>query len=104
MPMLFIESTAFQREREKLLDEEAFRALQNEIIAQPEKGKLIRGSGGLRKVRFGLKGRGKSGGVRVIYYLVVSARTVYLLDLYAKSEQATLALEAVRIVRKRLEE
>ena len=102
--MLFIESSTFQKQREKHLSDEAFRALQNEIVEYPEKGVLIRGSGGLRKIRFGVEGKGKSGGVRVIYYFAVSIDTIYLLDLYAKSEQETLAPDQLKAVRKRLNE
>ncbi len=102
--MLFIESSTFRKQREKYLDDEAFRALQNEIVGHPEKGKLVRGSGGLRKIRFGAKGKGKRGGVRVIYYFAVSTDTIYLLDLYAKSEQETLTPDQIKVVRERLNE
>ena len=102
--MLFIESSAFRKQREKHLDDEAFRALQNEIVEHPEKGKLIRGSGGLRKIRFGIQEKGKSGGIRVIYYFAVSTDTIYLLDLYAKSEQETLTPDQIKAVRRRLNE
>lgn len=102
--MVFIESSRFQKKREGYLDDERFRDLQNEILQHPEKGKLIRGSGGLRKIRFGLKGQGKSGGIRVIYYFAVEEETIYLLDLYAKSDQEDLTPDQLKEVRKRLEE
>ncbi len=65
---------------------------------------MVRGSGGLRKIRFGAKGKGKRGGVRVIYYFAVFIDTIYLLDLYAKSEQETLASHQLKAVRERLNE
>jgi hypothetical protein len=66
--MVFVESPAFGRWREENLDDERFRALQNVLIVNPLVGELIRGSGGLRKLRVGLPGRGKRGSARVIYY------------------------------------
>lgn len=66
---VFIESAVFRKQREAILSDEEFRALQNVILRSPEQGKLIRGSGGLRKIRFAVKGKGKSGGVRVIYFI-----------------------------------
>lgn len=94
--MVFIESTRFAGRRQRYLDAEAFRDLQNLILTQPEKGKLIRGGRGLRKIRFAPAGQGKSGGYRVIYYLAVSEHTVYLLDLYAKSDKADLTPDEIR--------
>ncbi len=102
--MLFVESSTFRIQRAQYLDDEAFRALQNEIVEHPEGGKLIRGSGGLRKIRFGVRGKGKSGGIRVIYYFAVSTDTIYLLDLYSKSEQETLTPDQIKAVRERLNE
>lgn len=77
--MQFIETPIFTRRLKSLLTEEEFRALQNDLIEQPEVGAIIRGSGGLRKLRWAAKGRGKSGGVRVIYYWFVSAEKFLML-------------------------
>ena len=100
--MVFVESSEFQKRRGRYLTPEAFRRLQNEMVADPSKGALIRGSGGLRKIRFGAGGKGKSGGVRIIYYHVASLAIVYMLDLYAKSEQADLSPQQLKDVRERL--
>ena len=100
--MVFVESSEFQRQRDRHLSADGFRQLQNEILAHPSKGALIRGSGGLRKIRFGAGGKGKSGGIRVIYYHVASLAVVYLLDLYAKSEQADLSPRQLKDIRERL--
>lgn len=72
--MHFIETPIFTRRLESLLAEEEYRELQNALIERPEAGATIRGSGGLRKLRWAAKGRGKSGGVRVIYYWFVAAK------------------------------
>ena len=57
---------------------------------------MIPGYGGLRKVRIGLPGRGKRGGGRVIYYVIVSHHTILLLDLYAKNDQDNLSVQELR--------
>jgi hypothetical protein len=91
--MHFIETPIFTRRLESLLAEEEYRELQNALIKQPEAGAAIRGSGGLRKLRWAAKGRGKSGGVRVIYYWFVSAEKYLMLFIYPKNEQDNLTPE-----------
>jgi mRNA-degrading endonuclease RelE of RelBE toxin-antitoxin system len=66
--VLFIETPVFTELVEKQLDREAYRALQLTLLLRPEQGAVIPGSGGLRKIRWGVDGRGKRGGVRVIYF------------------------------------
>lgn len=88
--MEFIELPHFTRRVVAFLSEEAYQALQNELIERPDRGVLIPGGSGLRKMRFAAKGRGKSGGVRVIYYWFRHDDEIFLLDIYAKSEKADL--------------
>ncbi len=88
--MVFIESSRFSDRRRRYLNDDAFRALQILILTRPEQGRLIRGGRGLRKIRFAPAGRGKSGAFRVIYYLAVGESTIYLLDLYSKSDKDNL--------------
>lgn len=66
--MKIVETSIFTRKLRTLLSDEEYRLLQNELIKNPEKGKIIKGSGGLRKIRWSISGKGKSGGVRVIYF------------------------------------
>jgi hypothetical protein len=73
-------------------------------VTRPSMGALIRGSGGLRKVRWGTAGRGKSGGVRAIYYWAVRQERLLLLLLYAKSERDDLSPEQLRLLRQIVEE
>lgn len=91
--MHFIETPIFTRRLESLLAEEEYRELQNALIERPEAGATIRGSGGLRKLRWAAKGRGKSGGVRVIYYWFVAAEKFLMLFIYPKNEQDNLTPE-----------
>jgi mRNA-degrading endonuclease RelE of RelBE toxin-antitoxin system len=65
----------------------------------PEKGKVIRGSGGLRKIRWGISGRGKSGGVRVIYYWIIKKNTILMLLVYPKNEQDDLTSSQLKILK-----
>ena len=61
------------------------------LAAHPKSGDLIEGSGGIRKLRWSRGGRGKSGGVRVIYYYHSELMPLYLLTLFAKNEQGNLS-------------
>lgn len=101
--MLFVESTLFTARMPAYLSDEAYRELQSYLVARPDAGDVIRGSGGIRKVRWGARGRGKSGGVRVIYYWATAAAQIYLLTLYAKSEQSDIDNETLRRIAARLE-
>lgn len=83
--MIFVETPAFCRWREENLDDEMFLALQNVLIANPCVGDRIAGTRGLRKVRVALRGRGRRGGARVIYFWWASEDRVYLLFAYAKN-------------------
>lgn len=73
--MIFVEAPTFDRLRERYLDDDEYRLLQAALMAQPTAGDVIRGSGGIRKVRWAAEGTGKRGGLRVIYYWVQSAST-----------------------------
>lgn len=88
--MEFAETAIFSRIIDTLLDAESYRLLQLELAADPEKGNLIRGTGGLRKIRWAALGQGKRGGVRVIYYWAVSQNTLLLLYAYPKNVQDDL--------------
>lgn len=91
MTLTFIESRGFTERLRALTDDEAYRAFQNELQDNPEKGDLIKGAGGVRKTRMRLPGRGKSGSARVIYLYLENQGVLYLLTLYTKNEQANLS-------------
>jgi hypothetical protein len=98
---LFVELPAFERHRSEYLDDEAFSALQAALMADPEAGDVIRDTGGLRKVRFGdrRRGKGKRGGLRVIYYWWVPGCQFWLFTLYGKGEVSDLTAEQRKVVR-----
>ena len=88
MKALFVELPAFERNRSAYLTDEAFRGLQNAMLKDPEAGDVITGTGGLRKVRHGdaTRGKGKRGGLRIIYYWWEPKRQFWLFTLYDKDE------------------
>jgi hypothetical protein len=93
-----VESPAFIRRAEKLLSADEHKEVIDHLAANPEEGDEIPGTGGVRKLRVAAKGKGKSGGVRVIYYYFDDETPVYALVLYGKSEQADLKPEEKQLV------
>jgi Uncharacterized protein conserved in bacteria len=88
--MTVAELPEYLRRASKLLGDDDRRAVVEYLAAHPKAGDLIEGTGGVRKLRWGRDGRGKSGGVRVIYYFHSEAMPLYLLTLFAKNERANL--------------
>lgn len=101
--MKIIETTVFTKKISSLLTNEEYRNLQNELIINPEKGKVIRGSGRLRKIRWGISGRGKSGGSRIIYYWILKKDTILMLLVYPKNEQDNLTSSQLKILKSLVE-
>jgi hypothetical protein len=97
--MEFIETPTFSRLLSALLDDDEYRELQNVLVDDPGRGDLIKGGGGIRKLRHALPGRGKSGGVRVIYYWVKNDHLVYLLVVYPKSSKDDLTDKETAVLR-----
>ncbi len=108
----FVEAPAFARFRDDYLDDDGFAGLQRYLASNPEAGDMVPGAGGIRKLRWKdpRRGKGKRGGLRVIYYCFLSEQEIWLLTLFDKDEAADLtkdereqlrrALEAERIARK----
>jgi hypothetical protein len=86
----FIEFPAFTRRLLEITDDEALRELQNDLMKQPDKGDVIQGSGGFRKVRMKIVGRGKSGGARVIYLRVPEVAIIVFVMIYTKGNKTNL--------------
>ena len=88
MRALFVELPAFTRLRSGYLDDDAYRGLQTDMLAAPDAGDLIVGTGGLRKLRYGdtKRGKGKRSGLRVIYFWWAAQRQFWLFTLYDKDE------------------
>jgi len=91
-----VETSVFTKQIQAELDDESYRRLQIELVRDPEAGALIRGTGGVRKIRWARKGRGKSGGTRVIYYWHRPQDTLLMLLAYGKSAQEELRRDSER--------
>jgi len=102
--MRFVETPVFTAEIRALLPDEDYRALQVALLLRPEQGAVIPGSGGLRKVRWAAPGRGKRGGLRVIYYWHPREMTIYLLMAFAKNVRTDLTPAQLKILRRLVEE
>lgn len=101
--MLFIETPIFTRVIRELLADDDYARFQLELAAAPTSGDLIEGTGGLRKIRLAVKGRGKRGGARVVYYYFASASRIILLFAYPKNAQETLTAEQKSALRSIIE-
>jgi mRNA-degrading endonuclease RelE of RelBE toxin-antitoxin system len=96
--MIFKETNVFTKQVKQLLDPESYRLLQLRLVADPEAGALIPGSGGLRKIRWQGSGRGKRGGVRAIYYWAAKDEVLLMLLAYPKNERDDLTAEQKRVL------
>jgi mRNA-degrading endonuclease RelE of RelBE toxin-antitoxin system len=96
MNAIFIESVLFEKLRSNYLSEAEFRDLQIILLSNPKSGPVIQGTGGLRKIRFGAKAKGKKSGIRIIYYFFDKKNRFYLLTLYAKNEVTDLTASQKR--------
>jgi len=102
--VVIVETSIFTRQVRDLLPDEEYRKLQAALVGKPTLGPLIRGTGGLRKARWALPGRGKRGGVRVIYYWAANQEQLFMLLMYPKSERDDLTPAQLRQLRKLVEE
>ena len=100
----FIETPIFTRMILALLKDDEYRELQNELLVNPARGDLIKGGGGIRKLRYGTHGRGKSGGARVIYYWLKDNEQIYMLVAYPKSTKDNLTDKETALLRELVKE
>jgi hypothetical protein len=94
--MRFFETRIFTVRLRSLLDDDEYRSLQFALLLRPTLGAIVRGSGGLRKVRWAVAGRGKRGGIRVIYVWIAREAAFYMLYAYAKNTRGDLTPEQLR--------
>ncbi|MBF0750887.1 MULTISPECIES: type II toxin-antitoxin system RelE/ParE family toxin [Pasteurellaceae] len=106
MNLTFVELTPFSKYRAEYISDDEYRVFQNELLESPEKGDLIQGLGGLRKVRIAdsTRNKGKRGGARVIYYYQDNKANIYLITAYQKSEMDDLSNEQRKALRAVVEE
>lgn len=102
--MVFIESLVFSRLVPRYLTEDEYSDLQRLLAFRPDAGDVIRGSGGARKIRWAPVGRGKSGGVRVIYYWITAEDQILLLTVFAKNERGNLTAGELKLISRKIKE
>ena len=102
--MLIIETPTFTRMITALLNDEDYLILQHILVVNPDAGDIVQGGGGIRKIRFALPGKGKRGGVRVIYYWQKSKDTIFMLIAYVKSKKSNLTTGETTILKQLVKE
>ena len=104
MKALFVELPAFARHRSEYLDDAGYSRLQQAMLKSPEAGDVIEGTGGLRKLRHGdpRRGKGKRGGLRVIYYWWDGGRQFWLFTIYDKDEMENLSSDEKKLLKSTL--
>lgn len=100
--MEFIEASAFTKYVYTYLSEDEYVGLQSFLLQYPEAGQVVPGSGGVRKLRWGMAGKGKQGGVRIIYYFKRQDDEIWLLTIYSKSERANIPGHLLRQIAKEI--
>ena len=100
----FIETKLFTRLVSEYLSDEEYRELQKALMADPEAGNVVPGSGGVRKVRWRAAGRGKRGGYRVIYFAKLAQGVIWMLTMYPKKVAENIPAHVLRQIRKEVED
>jgi mRNA-degrading endonuclease RelE of RelBE toxin-antitoxin system len=101
--MEFIEASVFTKYLYDYLSEDEYVGLQSFLLQYPESGKVVPKSGGVRKIRWAMSGKGKSGGVQVIYYFKKQDDEIWLLTIYSKSETENIPAHILRQIAKEIE-
>jgi hypothetical protein len=101
--LTFVESPLFSKQVYQYLDDEEYAAFQVYLASMPEAGDVVKDSGGIRKVRWRRKGRGKSGGVRVMYFARLHSGEIWLLLIYAKSAVDNIPGHILKALREEME-
>lgn|SRR5690606_8632882 len=97
--VIFVETTLFTRLITDLVSDADYATFQQQLVEFPEKGDLLVGCGGVRKVRMAAKGKGASGGARILYLHIPNRDLIYLLTLFTKNNAANLSAEGKKTVR-----
>ena len=104
MKFEFIESPLFSKYLPDYLADDEYTALQEHLCEYPDAGDMVRGSGGMRKLRWARPGTGKSGGVRVCYYVRTGAGQILMLAIYAKSAKDSIAGHVLKALKEEMKD
>lgn len=99
----FVESKLFTRLVGDYLSDDEYSQLQAALADDPERGAVVPGSGGVRKLRWAQPGRGKRGGIRVIYYSKTREGLIWMLTIYAKNEEQNIPAHVLRKIKEELD-
>jgi len=99
----FIETKLFSRLLADYLTDDEYALLQEALAESPQRGALVPGSGGVRKVRWTQPGRGKRGGIRVIYYAKTREGVIWMLTIYAKNEDESIPAQVLRKIKEEID-
>jgi hypothetical protein len=102
--MEFIETPIFTKRIQKLISDQEYHLLQLQLSVRPESGDLIKGSGGIRKLRWSGSGRGKRGGIRVIYYYLTEDEQIFMLYAYPKNKKDDLTADQLKQLKQLVED
>ena len=101
--LTFVETKLFTRQVREYLTDDEYHDLQKALVTNPETGDIVRGSGGVRKLRWRVAGRGKRGGIRVIYYLRSKYGEIWMLTVYAKNVVESIPPSVLRKIREEID-
>jgi hypothetical protein len=99
----FIETHTFTRLVGEYLSDDDYAQLQLSLAADPDQGPVIQGTGGVRKLRWRQPGRGKRGGIRIIYYARTGEGVIWMLTIYAKNEAQSIAAHLLRRIKEEID-
>lgn len=100
----FIETPFFAKAVERYLDDDEYAELQAHLNKNPEAGVVVPGSGGVRKLRWAAKGRGKRGGLRIIYFVRLARGHIWMLTIYGKNVTENIPAHMLRAMKKAIED
>lgn len=100
----FVETRLFTRLVQEYLSDDEYSALQQALLQDPEAGAVVPGSGGVRKMRWGVAGRGKRGGLRVIYFLRTRQGQIWMLTIYPKNVAENIPANVLRQIKEEIDD
>ena len=100
----FIEAPFFTKALDRYLNDDEYSELQAHLNKYPDSGKVVPGSGGVRKLRWNAEGRGKRGGLRIIYYLRLARGQIWMLTLYGKSARENIPAHVLKALKETIED
>jgi hypothetical protein len=100
----FVETRLFTRLVQEYLSDDEYSALQQALLQDPEAGAVVSGSGGVRKLRWGVAGRGKRGGLRVIYFLRTRQGQIWMLTIYPKNVAENIPANVLRQIKEEIDD